>query len=233
MLILLMLHIINRFRKGSEITIDLNRIRNRLVMGLKYGIPFFLISFTSGDSLTNESETIRFDIVKKEKILGFINMKKIKNAQTTRFIINSEVNTKLLINFKASSKETYIYKEDTLVYSSIYRTLNDKVKVDQSISFTKGNYYLIHNNKKQLMDIDVIKCNLAKLFFSEPVHTKKVYCDKLKIHVNVLRVTPNAYKVVFPNKSYNIYYYQDGKCKLIEAVGTFYKVKLIPKNYRI
>ncbi len=162
MLILLMLHIINRFRKGSEITIDLNRIRNRLVMGLKYGIPFFLISFTSGDSLTNESETIRFDIVKKEKILGFINMKKIKNEQTTRFIINSEVNTKLLINFKASSKETYIYKEDTLVFSSIYRTLNDKVKVDQSISFTKGNYYLNNNKEQQLMDIDVINMQSGK-----------------------------------------------------------------------
>ena len=225
-----MLHIINRFRKQGERPIDLKRKLNKLVLGLKYGIPFFLISFTGGDAVINDSETIRFDIVKKEKVLGFIELELIKNDKTTKFVINSEVNTKLLFNFKAKSTETYIYKKDILVYSSIYRTINDNVKVDQSIALNKGKYYLSHKKGNELLDIGAIQCNLVRLFFEEPVNRKKVYCDKLKVYVSIIRVNANTYKVTFPNKSYNVFHYRNGKCRLVEAVGSFYKVELIPNH---
>jgi hypothetical protein len=198
-------------------------------VGLKYGIPFFLISFTKGEGILSESESIRYEIVKKNKTLGYIHIKRVKNEEITRFVISSEVNTKLLLNFKAFSKETYIYNKDTLVFSSMYRTLNDKVKVDQSIIYEKGKYYLKNNSKNKLLDIGVIKCNLVKLFFDEPVDINQVYCDKLQIHLSVVRMSVNTYKVVFPNRSYNVFHYENGKCRLIEVVGSLYKVRLVPK----
>ena len=232
MLILLTLHIINRFRKGNELSIDLNKIIDQLITKLKYVLPFLLISFTSGDSLTNESETIRFDIIKKYKTLGYIDLQKLHSNETTTYRIQSEVNTKFLIEFKASSKETYVYENDTLIYSSIYRTVNDRVKVDQSLSYNQGNYYLKQKKGNQLLNTGVIKCNLILLFFEEPVNIQQVYCDKLNLNLKIQKLEPNRYKITFPNKSYTIFYYRDGRCRLIEAVGSFYRVKLIP-NYQL
>ncbi len=231
MLILLMLHIIQRFRKGTELTIDLNKIVDQLVTKLKYVLPFLLISFTSGDYKPETLETIRFDIVKKSKVLGFIDLQKLNSNETTTYRIQSEVNTKFLIEFKASSKETYVYENDTLIYSSIYRTINDRVKVDQSLSYNQGNYFLKQKKGNQLLNTGVITCNLIILFFEEPTNIHQVYCDKLNLNLKIQRIEPNRYKITFPNKSYNIFNYEKGKCNLIEAVGSFYKVKLVP-NYR-
>lgn len=228
MLIVLMLHIIQRFRKGSELTIDLNKIIDQLVTKLKYVLPFLLISFTSGEHKPETLETIRFDIVKKSKVLGFIDLQKLNSNETTTYRIQSEVNTKFLIEFKASSKETYVYENDTLIYSSIYRTINDKIKVDQSLSYNKGNYLLKRKKGSQVLNTGVIKCNLILLFFEEPIDMHQVYCDKLNLNLKIQKIEPNRYKVTFPNKSYNIFNYENGKCNLIEAVGSFYKVKLVP-----
>ena len=228
MLILLTLHIIRQFFRKRNMIIDLKGFLDRLVLGLKYGLPFLLISFNANYEGINSEENLRFDIIKKEKVLGFIDIKKITEDQTTTFKIKSEVNAKVLVNFKASSEETYIYNTDTLVYSAIYRTVNKRVQVDQSIKLNNGKYHLTDKKRTELLDLEAIKCNLVRLFFDEPVNVKSVYCDKLNTYVRIIRMSPDIYKVVFPNKSYNLFYYQDGKCKLIEAVGSFYKVKLIP-----
>jgi len=168
------------------------------------------------------------NIVKNNKILGFINLnKRIQNEKTT-YIISSKVNTKFIIDFKATSKENYIYEKDKLVYSSIYRKINNRVKVDQSISYHEGQYYLKDKKGDGLLNIDVIKCNLILLFFDEPLNINEVFCDKLNLYLNLKKIGPCKYKVVFPNKSYNIFHYEKGKCRKIEVKGPFYKVKLVP-----
>jgi len=230
MLILLTLHIINRFRNGGELTIDLNKILNQLITKLKYVLPFLLISFTSEDHKPETLETIRFEIVKKSKALGYIDIQKMISNEKTTYRVQSEVNTKFLIEFKASSKETYVYENDTLIYSSIYRTINDRVKVDQSLAYNQGNYLLKKKKGNQLLNRGVIKCNLIQLFFEEPINKQQVYCDKLNLNLKIQRIEPSRYKITFPNKSYNIFNYVNGKCDLIEAVGSFYKVKLLPIN---
>ncbi|MBT8393933.1 MAG: hypothetical protein KJN66_03690 [Bacteroidia bacterium] len=110
MLIILTLHIINRFRKGSELTIDINKIVDRLLMKLKYVIPFLLISFTNGDNKPETLESIRFEIERKSMVLGYIDLQKLYLNETTTYKVQSEFNTKYLIDFKASSKATYVYE---------------------------------------------------------------------------------------------------------------------------
>ena len=231
MLILLLL-IIKRLGNHNEFSITLNRIMTQLLTKFKYLLPFLLISFTGDEHMPRLFETIRYDIVKKSKVIGFIDLQKVNSNETTTYKIKSEVNAKFLIEFKANSKETYVYKNDTLIYSSIYRTINDKVKVDQSLSYIEGNYVLKQKKENHLLKQGVIKCNLVQLYFMEPVNIRQVYCDKLNLYLTIKNIGTHKYKVTFPNKSYNIFNYKNGKCTLIEVGGTFYNVKLL-SNYGV
>lgn len=229
MLFLLMLHITKKFLRQRGITIDFKKVMNQFLMGLKYGVPFLLISFSKSSDTLSEAKTLHFDIVKKEKKLGYIHLKKIKENNTTKFEIKSEVNTKLLFNFKAKSHETYVYKSDTLIYSSIFRTMNNRVKVDQTIYYDNGSYHLRQKNKQKKLNSNIIRCNLVKLFFEKPEGISRVFCDKQQVYVQITRMNAETYKVKFPDKSYTIFYYNKNRCEAIEAVGSFYHVKLIPE----
>ena len=224
-----MLHITKQFLKQQGISIDFKKVWNRFITGLKYGVPFLLISFTKSSDTSSEARSLHFDIVKKEKKLGYIHLKKIKENNTTKFEIKSEVNTKLLFNFRAKSQERYEYRGDTLVYSSIFRTMNNRVKVDQTIYYENGSYQLRQKNKQQKLNSNIIRCNLVKLFFERPEGISKVFCDKKRVYVKIIRMNAETYKVKFPDKSYTIFYYNDNRCEAIEAVGSFYHVRLIPK----
>ena len=229
MLFLLMLHITKQFLKRQGITIDFKQVLYRLLTGLKYGVPFLLISFNENPINNPPSESLYFDIVKKEKKLGYIRLEKIHLSETTEYNIKSEVNTKLVFNFKASSKETYIYKGDTLIHSSIYRTLNSRVKVDQTINYKNGSYHLKRKGRKKVFNSNIIRCNLVMLFFEKPKGVSKVFCDKQQVYVDIVQINSEAFKVIFPDKSYTIFYYNGNRCESIEAVGSFYHVQLIPK----
>ena len=228
MLFILFLIIKSRLKKSSDMTIDLYQIMSHFKRKCLYVLLFLLVSFTSVKHEPESSEMIRFDIVKKSKVIGFIDLQKSKSTETTTYRISSEVNTKILLDFKAKSNETYVFKNDTLIYSSIYRTINDRVKVDQSLAYKKGNYLLTHKKGHEVIDRDIIKFNLIQMYLEEPEHLEYVYCDKLNRYLKIDKIENHSYKITFPNKSYNIFKYEDGKCVLVEAVGAFYKVKVIP-----
>lgn len=227
-MLFLILLIIRKMGDRNFLTACLNQIAAQVLPKLKYILPFLLVSFTVGESSPVINETIRYDIVKKTKTIGFIELQKTKTNKTTTYKIKSEVNSKFIIEFKANSKETYIYENDTLIYSSIYRTINNKVSVDQSLAYNEGSYFLKQKKENQQLNTEVIRCNLVQLYFQEPVNIPRVYCDKLNQHLTIKNLGNNKYKVSFPNNSYNIFNYKNGKCSSIEAGGTFYKVTLVP-----
>ncbi|NNL16278.1 MAG: hypothetical protein HKO81_06515 [Flavobacteriaceae bacterium] len=199
-----------------------------LILTLNFILVLLLVSFTNDHTRLDKPEDIRYSIVKNDKVLGYINLKKrIQNERTT-YTINSIVNTKFIIDFKATSNENYVYEKGNLIYSSIYRKVNNRIKVDQSFSYRDGQYYLKGKNGISLLNTDVIKCNLILLFFDEPLNVNEVYCDKLNLYLKVEKIGSCRYKVFFPNKTYNIFYYEKGKCSKIEVKGPFYKVNLLP-----
>lgn len=175
-------------------------------------------------------EKISFSIIKKNKIIGYVDIEKQSLNETTTFIINSEVNAKVIFNFNAIGNEKTIYKQDTLVYSSVYRKLNNKVKLNQSLSLIDGQYILINKNEYEVLNFNVIYRNLVTLFFNEPKGIKEVYSDKYKEMVKITPICNGKYKVVFPNNSTSIYQYDKGKCESLEVVGSFFKVHLLPRD---
>ena len=232
MLIMLLIYTLKKTFKSSR-SLEMTAVFKKLLFNFKYIIPFFLLSTTSSDNTVTEVENISFKIIKKNSSIGYIYIEKTSINQTTTYIINSEVNTKVIFNFNAIGNEKSIYKEDTLIFSSVFRKLNNKVKVNQSLSFINGKYYLNLADKKESIGIDIITRNIVTLFFFEPVGIDTVYSDKQNKMLNIYQVGNRKYKVAFSKSKYNIFHYENGKCTMIEAVGSFFKVKLIPTHHQI
>ena len=229
---MLIILLIIKFRKTFKRSYSLELIESfkKLVSRFKYALPFLLLSYNSSNNTTPIVEKISFSIIKKESNIGFIDIEKTSFNHTTTYTINSEVNAKVVFNFNAIGKEKSIYKEDTLIYSSVYRKLNNKVKLNQTLSLNEGKYVLknMHNNEK--INIAIIHWNLARLFVDEPIGINELYLDKHKEMVKITPISKGNYKVVLPDNSTNIYHYENGKCKLIEVEGSFFKVKIIPNS---
>lgn len=224
---MLFIYIYKKVFKGSH-SMDFVSLFKSYVFKLRYILPFFLLSNTSPDNAITKVENISFNIINKNKNIGFIDIEKRDTEHTTIYSINSEVNARVIFNFNAVGKEKSIYRADTLIYSSVYRKLNKKVKIDQSLTFSDGKYVLKGKNNNEVIDFEVINRNFVTLFFSEPLGIQQVYSDKYKEMVRIDPLSNGKYKVVLPNKSTNIYHYKNGKCTMIDIKGSFYKVKILP-----
>ena len=177
-----------------------------------------------------KKETISFNVLRKNSSVGYITLEKKEIGNKVFITATSEVNTKFILNFKASGLDKSIYQDNLLIYSSQFRKINNKVKVNQSISFSNGKYFFRENEKEQELNIDSIELNIIPLFFSEPRNIKQVYSDKFRQMVNVDCVGENIYRVALPNGEQSTYFYKNGKCEIIDVVGTFFKVQLLRKK---
>ena len=222
---MLLIYTYKKIYKGSH-SLDLVSVFKSYVSKLRYILPFFLLSNTSPDNAIIKVENISFNIINKNKNIGIIDIEKRDTEYTTTYILDSNVNTKLIFNFNATGKEKSIYRADTLIYSSIFRKLNKKIKLNQSLELVDGKYILMEKNKEKPLHMNIINRNLVTLFFYEPFGIEQVYCDKYKKMGRIIPVGQGKYKVVFPNKSSNIYHYEKGQCTMIEVAGFFYKIKL-------
>lgn len=214
---------------GFQLRILIHLMKS-VVFKLKYLAPFLLISMITPILVEGKKENIEFEIFNKDKKIGYISIIKSTKGMQTAYRVESKVETKFIIKFKAIGKEISVYENDTLVYSSMYRKINRKIKVNQVVEFKHGNYYLNDKEKIELIDPKIIRCNLVQLYFKEPVGISKVYCDKQKKFLKVHSLGNGKYKVYFKKGNYSVFNYQNGECVSIDAIGTFFKVLLKKKN---
>lgn len=225
MLIVLFIYILKKLNIRSSLNRMITNAK-RFAFSIIYLLFILMFTNITLDNIKKDVENVVFEVKRNYKSIGFINIEKYALGGTTIYNLNSEVNARVQVNFKAVGIEKSIYKNEQLIYSSVYREINKKVKLSHSILFSKGKYLLKENSQKEELELEIISQNLVKLFFSEPVGVQKVYSDKYRLMLNIIPLRNGMYKIVFPNGSYNIYHYKNGECAMIEVVGGFFKVKL-------
>ncbi len=177
-------------------------------------VPLLLASNETKSGF-RDTEFHMYDVFKADKKIGYIQIEKQISGKNITYYINSEIKTKLIFNFNAISKERVRFKRDTLTESSIFRKLNNKVRITEKLEYKDGGYYLVKDNKEKLITQNRIN---------------KVYCDRYKKYQNLTHLGDGKYKVIFPNRSSNIFHYQAGRCVQVDAIGSFYQVKLVKRN---
>jgi hypothetical protein len=188
---------------------------------------FVLMGVYANDGVGNP-KLHAYKVVKNNTIIGSIKVSIDVTSDSTIYILESAIKTKYLRVFNIFSKEKSVYKNDLLVYSSIYRTLNNKVKANHNIRLKDGQYKLEMSDKLKALEVEVIRSNLVTLFFKEPIDIQETYSDNLRKLVRVTSLNQGKYKVDFSRGKYNIFHYKNGKCERIDAFNSLFHVSLIP-----
>ncbi len=205
----------------------LGRLKKLKGNHLKAKIVFIALLFLITTSSNGQDQNLSFEVWKNNSLIGNISMREKINSDSVVYDLSSIIKAKVILNFKVTGSEKTIYKNGLLVYSSVYRKLNSKEKVNKELRFKEGKYQLINSGRLSHLSVSKINVNLVLLYFYEPINISQVYCDNHQSMAGIVLLENGKYQVTFPDGSYNIFYYQNGKCKKVDSFNSLYEVQLI------
>ena len=205
----------------------LSRLKSITRIHFKAKIVFMILLFLLIKSSNAQDKNLSFEVWKNRSHIGNISMTEKFSSDSVVYDLSSKIIAKAIIKINITGIEKSIYKNGTLVYSSVSRKLNSRLKVNKKLFLHDGTYNLINKGRESTLPIDKIKDNLVTLYFNEPVNLSQVYCDNHESMARIVLLESGRYRVTFPDGSYNVFYYQNGKCVKVEAFNSLYKVQLI------
>jgi hypothetical protein len=196
-------------------------------MKLKVLFFLFVVSLSYGTN-TNPTNHITYKVVRNDEVIGTIQITCNTQNDSKTYSLESKITAKYIFKFNITGKETSIYKNGVLVYSSVFRKLNNKIKANHTIVYDKEQYHLKLADELERLDFNKIQQNLVTLYFNEPKGVTSIFCDNQKEMVKLQALGNGRYKVDFLNGKYNIFHYENGRCIKIEANSNLFNVTLIP-----
>jgi hypothetical protein len=226
----LIIYIIRRFKRKTNPQ-KADDLIKKLTSKLKSFLFFAAIACSFAFTYMSNSKVITYHVVKNNEVIGTIKMNKEIFDDSIVYDLESAIEAKFLLKFNIIGKEKSIYKNGLLVYSSVFRSLNNKTKGNHKIIFKDEQYHVQSDGNIEVINVHPIKQNLITLYFNEPIGITTVFCDNSKEMVSVNELGNGKYRVDLSKGKYNIFHYKDGKCIKVEAVSTLFNVTLIPASY--
>lgn len=226
MIPVLILYLVNKLKKASFFSkriAKIKRLATRLGMLLAF---LFLVAFTSSDS--DLPNVLSYNVIRDSEVIGNIQIQRQLEGDSIIYTLESKISAKFIWSIDIEGQETSVFEKDKLIFSSVYRQVNKKVKADHEIVFKDSKYIINSGNKSEFLQFEKIKTNLITLYFKEPLGISQVFCDNEKRMVSVTQKEKGVYKVLFSNGKYNLFYYKDGKCIMVKANSKLFSVQLIP-----
>ena len=127
-------------------------------------ILLLLITFLS----SAQNSLLNYKIVQGGDDIGWLRLEKNITGGRTNLSLVSELRTRVIFLIEVSAKETSIFENGLLLYSSQYRKTNGTVKVNKQTSRVAEKYVVNDNGEKQYLSIPVVVTNLLSLYFRNP-----------------------------------------------------------------
>ena len=177
-----------------------------------------------------QERKLTYNVVRNGKVIGTLDFVESISNNSIHFMLNSEVKTRFVFTFTVKAREESIYKGGIMIYSSVYRNFNGKVKIDKQTRLDGNVYQVSNKGEKTEMKIDPIHYNFHGLYFFEPKQLSLVYSDNFGKYMLITKMPDNKYKVNLPDGNYNYYYYKDGLCQRVEMYNSLYTAQLVLKK---
>lgn len=178
-------------------------------------------------SLYAQNLSLEYAIIKQNKKVGTLSFSRISNKDGVTFKVESNVLTNMVVPVKVETQEMAHYKNGILQYSSIYRKVNDKQKVNKQLRLKKNSYILTQGSKETSLDIYPIRNSMVGIFCQEPLHISTIYSDNYQQLISIQKTNEHQYKTLLPNGNYNYYYFKNGICYKVEVHHSLYSLQFV------
>lgn len=203
-----------------------NRIRYIAPQVIAIISTFLIVSVT----LKAQNMKTSYKIIRNGNVAGQLKFQRVVKDDFVFLKTESEAKAIFLITINTYAKEEAIYKNDILLYSSIYRKRNGSEKTNMQTRLRGNEYVITTGDRTDVLKNYPIRFNLLSMYSYEPRLINRVYSDYFKTYVPVEKIVEGNYKVIFPDGNYSYYHYKNGVCSLVEVHSSLYSASLVLNN---
>lgn len=174
-----------------------------------------------------QSTQMNYKIIRGGNYIGHLQLEKKIVGTKSNLMLTSEIKTHLLFLITVLVKESAIFENGKLIYSSQFRKTNGATKMDKQTLFVEDKYVITENGEKEKLNLPLIECNVLSLYFKEPLTVKAVYSDKEQCYINLTKMNDGGYKIKFADGNTNSFYYKNGVCTKVKINNPFYSIEII------
>lgn len=196
---------------------------NKIMRQLKNITILFLIcisnlQFTEASSYIDTEKNLTYTITKNNKTIGEIHIIRSTNNDVTKYFFESNAKANLLFfNINFYDKMSVTFNKNILQEAKLYRTTNNKVKVN-NLTTWNGNFYSFFDKNGQNGFINnPILLTTACLYFFEPVNVDSIFSEKFQRMIPIKNAGNKRYVMSLPDGNKTTYSYLNGICSLVEA----------------
>ncbi|MFT6499997.1 MAG: hypothetical protein ACJASQ_000104 [Crocinitomicaceae bacterium] len=154
------------------------------------------------------AQSLDFDIVSKNKVMGSLSVVKSEANSITKYEIASKIDLVFGIDYKYSLVS--VFKNGVLQKSDLKSYINDKPNSLVLTSIHGHNSSVSINGKTQFYR-GLIYYNEASMYFQEPLGRGEIYSDFLGVNKTVKKIDDETYEVMnVSNQRISTYYYKSG-----------------------
>ncbi len=170
---------------------------------------------------------LNYKVVNNGNVIGWVKIQKINNGSASSIVLTSEVKRRIIFLLTVEEKQDAYFNEAGMINSSIYRKVNDNVKMNQQTIY-KGSYYEINNPKTtERVVIQQVQYNLLSMYIKEPVNINKVYSETFQRYLTIEPKGNSVYKLKQPDGNVNYYYYENGICSKVVMEHSLFSIQFV------
>lgn len=172
---------------------------------------------------------LNYKITQGKSDVGWLRIEKNSIGNKAELLLVSEIKTKLILPLTMFTKESSIFENGKLIYSSQFRKTNGKVKLNKQTKLIADKYEVLEDGEKVKLAFPIIKATLLSLYFQEPLTFNSVYCEKQEGFVDIKKTKDGGYIMKFSNGNTNCFYYKEGICTKIKIDHPLYSAEITLK----
>ena len=174
-------------------------------------IATIVLFISLNSSAQNTQESITFNIIHKNKVIGSLEATKTIKDTTTYYKSSTNINTRIIKNIHVNHKYNVVFNQGLLSSADVNIIINDKQNAKTITTRKNKNYQIIKNGKHETPIKTSINYATVQLYFEEPTHVSQCYSEQNGDFNSIIAIGNHTYKKVNAKNNENLYYYNKGE----------------------
>ncbi|SHI85501.1 DUF6134 family protein [Pseudozobellia thermophila] len=196
-------------------------------------IIFFLFVLTqmgTGETppdITTATDSLRFDIVMKGKVVGNLEAIRKKKEGKVRFQSSTTIKTRVITDIEVNYNYDVVFEDKVLEQAYVTIEVNQKTHANTTTKREGNGYQILINDKKDRVVEEPINYATIQLYFEEPVNTTRCYSEQDGTFNSLVPLGGHRYKKINSKGKENTYSYSNGYLEKANIDGGLVKFDIV------
>ncbi len=195
-------------------------------------IQFFILFFTSSlifNLITDTAlaESMIYKVMKGDDAIGQIQIVRTVKNDVVEYFFESKVKLTVIFDIEVYDRMKVFFKGGQMTQALLYRTLNGKVRVNNSATWNGTHYQMTNKDGEKSSLSQLVMMTTASLYFHEPKDGSAIFSEKFQKMLPVKWIKDKKYLLKLPGGNKTYYSYANGTCNLVEAETDWADLKFV------